>query len=59
MKYIFHPEALTEYARAVEFYAEQNKELAQDFIDAVESAIFKVIEFLSAGLSLTIPFVVA
>ncbi|MGK7924133.1 MAG: type II toxin-antitoxin system RelE/ParE family toxin [Spirulina sp.] len=45
MKYIFHPEALTEYARAVEFYAEQNKDLAQEFINSVESAIFKVIEF--------------
>lgn len=45
MKYVFHPEALTEYSQAVEFYAERNKELAQDFIDSVESAIFKVIEF--------------
>ena len=45
MKYIFHPEALTEYACAVEFYAEQNKDLAQEFINSVESAIFKVIEF--------------
>ncbi len=45
MKYVFHPEALTEYSQAVEFYAERNKELAQDFINSVENAIFKVIEF--------------
>ncbi|NEP13241.1 MAG: type II toxin-antitoxin system RelE/ParE family toxin [Symploca sp. SIO2C1] len=45
MKYVFHPLALTEYSQAVEFYAERNKELAQDFINSVESAIFKVIEF--------------
>ncbi|MDJ1169625.1 type II toxin-antitoxin system RelE/ParE family toxin [Roseofilum sp. BLCC_M154] len=45
MKYVFHPEALTEYAQAVEFYAERNRELAQEFINSVESAIFQVIEF--------------
>ncbi|NET62229.1 MAG: WG repeat-containing protein [Symploca sp. SIO2E6] len=43
MKYAFHPEALTEYSQAVEFYAEHNKELAQEFINSVESAIFKVL----------------
>lgn len=31
MKYIFHPEALAEYAEAVQYYAEQRTELAQAF----------------------------
>ena len=29
MKYVFHPEALAEYAEAVQFYAQQQTELAQ------------------------------
>ncbi len=44
MKYTFHPAALTEYSEAVQFYAENKIELAQDFINAVEDAIFKIIE---------------
>ncbi len=45
MKYAFHPEALKEYAHGVEFYAEQRVELAQGFINAVENAIFKIVQF--------------
>ncbi|WP_232224178.1 hypothetical protein [Mastigocladopsis repens] len=29
MKYVFHPEALSEYAEAVQYYAEQRNEVAQ------------------------------
>jgi hypothetical protein len=34
MKYNFHPAVLTEYSEAVKFYAENNIELAQNFINA-------------------------
>lgn len=44
MKYVFHPEALAEYAEAVEFYAERRVELAQAFINAVEDAIFRIVQ---------------
>lgn len=44
MKYVFHPEALTEYAEAVQFYAQSRVELAQAFINAVENAIFQIVE---------------
>ena len=44
MRYVFHPAALTEYAQAVEFYTERRVELAQAFINAVEDAIFRLIE---------------
>ena len=44
MKYVFDPEALTEYALAVEFYAERDVEVAQAFIDAVEDAIFRIVK---------------
>lgn len=44
MKYVFHPEALTEYAAAVQYYAEQRAEVAQAFIDAVEDAIYRIRE---------------
>lgn len=39
MRYVFHPEALTEYAETVQYYAEQRVEVAQAFIDAVEDTI--------------------
>jgi hypothetical protein len=35
MKYNFHPAALTEYSEAVQFYAENEIEIAQNFINAV------------------------
>lgn len=31
MKYVFHPEALIEYAEAVEYYAQQRTEVTQAF----------------------------
>ncbi len=44
MKYAFHSLALEEYSEAVEYYSQKRVELAQNFIDAVESAIFRIIE---------------
>ncbi|MFN6487108.1 MULTISPECIES: hypothetical protein [unclassified Nostoc] len=44
MKYFFHPAALSEYGEAVKFYAERRIELAQAFINAVEDAIFRIIQ---------------
>jgi toxin ParE1/3/4 len=44
MRYVFHPEALTEYAEAVQYYAEQRVEVAQAFIDAVEDAVYRIRE---------------
>lgn len=44
MKYVFHPEALTEYAQAVQYYAQQRNEVAQAFIDAVENAVYQIRE---------------
>jgi predicted house-cleaning NTP pyrophosphatase (Maf/HAM1 superfamily) len=41
MKYEFHTAALQEYAEAVEFFDQQDKQ--QDFIDMIEGAIFQVI----------------
>ena len=42
MKYVFHPEALAEYAEAVQFYTQQRTELAQAFINAVEDAVYRL-----------------
>jgi plasmid stabilization system protein ParE len=44
MKYVFHPEALTEYAEAVQYYAGQRVEAAQAFIDAVEDVVYRIRE---------------
>jgi toxin ParE1/3/4 len=41
MKYEFHPAALQEYAEAVQFFAQQDKQ--QDFIDTIEGAIFQIV----------------
>ena len=41
-KYEFHPAALQEYAEAVHFFAQQDKQ--QDFIDSIENAIFRIVE---------------
>ena len=41
MKYEFHPAALQEYAEAVQFFTQHDKQ--QDFIDTIENAIFRVI----------------
>jgi toxin ParE1/3/4 len=42
MKFEFHPAALQEYAEAVQFFAQQDKQ--QDFIDVIENAIFRIVE---------------
>lgn len=44
MRYVFHPEAIAEYAEAVQYYAERRAEVAQAFIDAVEDAIYRIRE---------------
>lgn len=44
MRYVFHPEALTEYSEAVLYYAGQRVEVAQAFIDAVEDAVYRIKE---------------
>jgi plasmid stabilization system protein ParE len=44
MRYVFHPEALTEYAEAVQYYQKQRIEVAQSFIDAIEDAVYRVRE---------------
>jgi toxin ParE1/3/4 len=44
MKYIFHPEALTEYSEAVQYYKQQRTELAQAFINAIEDAVYRIRE---------------
>jgi toxin ParE1/3/4 len=44
MKYVFHPEALTDYSEAVQYYAERRVELAQAFINAVEDAVNRIRE---------------
>lgn len=44
MKYLSHPEALTEYAEAVQYYAERRSEVAQAFIDVVEDAVCRIRE---------------
>ncbi|MGF1601613.1 MAG: type II toxin-antitoxin system RelE/ParE family toxin [Thermosynechococcaceae cyanobacterium] len=44
MKYVFHPEALTEYAEAVQYYARRRAEMAQVFINAVEDAVYRIRE---------------
>ncbi len=42
MRYVFHPEALTEYAEAVQSYAEHRVEVAQAFINAIEDAVYRI-----------------
>lgn len=42
MKYVFHPEALAEYAEAVQYYTQQRTEVAQAFIDAIENAVYRI-----------------
>lgn len=44
MRYVFHPQALTEYADAVQYYAEQRLEVAQAFVDAIEDAVYRIRE---------------
>ena len=44
MSYVFHPEALAEYAEAAQYYSAQNTSIAQDFVNAIEAAIDKIRE---------------
>lgn len=44
MKYVFHPEALSEYAEAVQYYAAQRVEVAQAFINAIEDTVYRIKE---------------
>jgi toxin ParE1/3/4 len=44
MRYVFHPEALVEYADAVQYYAEQRAEIGQAFINAIEDAVYRIRE---------------
>jgi toxin ParE1/3/4 len=44
MRYVFHPEALSEYAEAVQHYADQRAEIAQVFINAIEDAVYWIRE---------------
>ncbi|MBD2340931.1 type II toxin-antitoxin system RelE/ParE family toxin [Calothrix sp. FACHB-156] len=44
MRYVFHPQALTEYTEAVQYYLEQRVEVAQAFIDAIEDAVYRIRE---------------
>jgi toxin ParE1/3/4 len=44
MRYVFHPEALNEYAEAVQYYAEQRVEVAQAFINAIEDTVYRTQE---------------
>jgi toxin ParE1/3/4 len=44
MKYVFHPEALTEYSEAIKYYAEQRVEVAQVFINTIEDAVYRIRE---------------
>jgi plasmid stabilization system protein ParE len=42
MKYEFHPAALQEYAKAVEFFAQYDNH--QNFINTIEASIFRIVE---------------
>jgi plasmid stabilization system protein ParE len=44
MRYVFHPQALTEYSEAVQYYTEQRIEVAQAFINAIEDTIYRIRE---------------
>jgi plasmid stabilization system protein ParE len=45
MRYVFHPEALNEYAEAVQYYTEQRVEVAQAFINEIEDTVYRIREF--------------
>ena len=44
MKYVFHPDALAEYADAVKYYANQSSQIAQSFINSIEDVVYRVRE---------------
>jgi toxin ParE1/3/4 len=45
MRYVFHPEALTEYSEAVRYYTSQKVEVAQAFINTIEDTVYRIREF--------------
>ncbi len=52
MKYVFHPEALTEYADAVKYYQKQRTDLAQAFINSIEDAVYQIREYPTRYLTI-------
>jgi toxin ParE1/3/4 len=44
MRYVFHPEALNEYAETVRYYKERRVEVAQEFINAIEDTVYRIKE---------------
>jgi toxin ParE1/3/4 len=44
MRYVFHPEAFTEYSEAVGYYSEQRFEVSQAFINAIEDTVYRIRE---------------
>jgi plasmid stabilization system protein ParE len=44
MRYEFHPEALREYRQATTWYAERDRRVALEFVEAVEDAINRILE---------------
>jgi toxin ParE1/3/4 len=42
VRYVFHPEALNEYAEAVRYYTEQRVEIAQAFINVIEDTVYRI-----------------
>ncbi len=45
MRFIFHPEALSEYEQATIYYSKISKQLAVSFIDCIEMGIKKILEY--------------
>lgn len=52
MKYVFHPEALTEYADTVKYYQKQIIDLAQAFVDSIEDAVYQIREYPTRYLTI-------
>jgi toxin ParE1/3/4 len=44
MRYEFHPEALQEYLQATTWYAERDRRISLEFVEAVEDAITRILE---------------
>ena len=44
MKYVFHPDALAEYADTVKYYANQSSQTAQAFINSIEDTVYRIRE---------------
>lgn len=44
MRYEFHPEAISEYETAVEYYAERDPALAARFVAAINETLGRIVE---------------